>query len=69
MATLIDTTSRERLVETLNHKQPERIPIDFGGTSVSGMHVSCVVALRELLRAGEEAGEGSRAIADAGPRG
>ncbi|MGO8717875.1 MAG: uroporphyrinogen decarboxylase family protein [Acidobacteriaceae bacterium] len=41
------TTSRERLVTTLNHKQPDRIPIDFGGTSVTGMHVSCVAGLRE----------------------
>jgi hypothetical protein len=47
MATLIDTTSRERLVKSLDHKQPDRIPIDFGGTSVTGMHASCVAALRD----------------------
>ena len=39
--------SRERLSATLNHKQPDRIPIDFGGTSVTGMHASCVAALRD----------------------
>ncbi len=39
--------SRERLADTLNHKQPDRIPIDFGGTAVTGMHVSCVAALRD----------------------
>ena len=39
--------SRERFVATLNHKQPDAIPIDFGGTSVTGMHVSCVAALRD----------------------
>ena len=39
--------SRERFVATLNHKQPDRIPIDFSGTSVTGMHVSCVAALRD----------------------
>ena len=38
---------RERLTTTLNHKQPDRIPIDFGGTAVTGMHVSCVAGLRE----------------------
>jgi hypothetical protein len=38
---------RERLVATLNHKQPDRIPIDFGGTAVTGVHVSCVAALRD----------------------
>ena len=40
-------TSRERLIATLNHKQPDRIPIDFGGTAVTGVHVSCVAALRD----------------------
>jgi hypothetical protein len=39
--------SRERLTTALNHKQPDRIPIDFGGTAVTGMHVSCVAGLRE----------------------
>ena len=38
--------SRDRLIATLNHKQPDRIPIDFGGTAVTGVHVSCVAALR-----------------------
>jgi hypothetical protein len=41
------TASRERLITALNHKQPDRIPIDFGGTAVTGMHVSCVAGLRE----------------------
>jgi len=40
-------SSRERLIATLNHKQPDRIPIDFGGTAVTGVHVSCVAALRD----------------------
>lgn len=47
MATVSETASRERLQTTLNHKQPDRIPIDFGGTSVTGMHVTCVAALRD----------------------
>ncbi len=41
------TASHERLANALNHKQPDRIPIDFGGTSVTGIHVSCVAALRD----------------------
>jgi uroporphyrinogen-III decarboxylase len=41
------TASRERLIDALNHKQPDRIPIDFGGTSVTGVHASCVAALRD----------------------
>ena len=47
MATLLETTSRERLANALNHRQPDRIPIDFGGTSVTGVHASCVAALRD----------------------
>jgi hypothetical protein len=39
--------SRERLVAALSHQTPDRIPIDFGATSVTGMHVSCVAALRD----------------------
>ena len=40
-------TSRERVIETLNHKQPDRIPVDFDGTAVTGMHVSVVAELRK----------------------
>jgi len=48
MATSLNTTaSRERLIATLNHKQPDRVPIDFGGTAVTGVHVSCVAELRD----------------------
>lgn len=47
MESLIETTSRARLQASLDHKQPDRIPIDFGGTSVTGMHASCVAALRD----------------------
>ena len=39
--------SSERLIASLNHKQPDRIPIDFGGTAVTGVHVSVVAALRD----------------------
>jgi hypothetical protein len=35
-----------RMREALAHRQPDRPPVDFGSTSVSGMHVSCVAALR-----------------------
>jgi len=38
--------SRQIVKDALNHKQPQRIPIDFGGTGQTGMHVSCVEALR-----------------------
>ncbi len=40
-------TSKERVVAALNHRQPDRVPMDFGGTAVTGMHVTAVAALRE----------------------
>ena len=39
--------SRERILTTLSHREPDRVPLDFGSTPVTGMHVSCVAALRE----------------------
>ncbi len=31
----------------MNHRQPDCIPVDFGSTFVSGIHISCVAALRD----------------------
>jgi len=42
------TASRDRLLTTLRHEQPDRIPIDFGGSAVTGVHASCVAALRDF---------------------
>ena len=39
--------SRERLQAVLDRKIPDRVPIDFGGTAVTGIHVSSVAALRD----------------------
>lgn len=40
-------TGKERVASALAHKPPDRVPIDFGGTFVTGIHVSCVAALRD----------------------
>lgn len=40
-------TSKERVLAAIDHRPPDRVPIDFGSTSVSGIHVSCVAALRD----------------------
>jgi hypothetical protein len=42
--------SRDRLAAALNHKEPDRIPLDLGGSAVTGMHVSTVYALRQHLK-------------------
>ncbi len=44
-----EAASRRRIVETLAHRQPDCVPIDFGGTAVTGVHVSCVAALRDYF--------------------
>jgi hypothetical protein len=33
----------------LNHRQPDRVPLDLGATPTSGMQVSCVYKLRQAL--------------------
>lgn len=40
-------TPRDRVRATLDHREPDRIPLDFGGTPVTGIHVSVVAALRD----------------------
>ncbi len=39
-------TSRERLSTALKHLQPDRVPVDFGSTAVTGMHVAAIHRLR-----------------------
>ena len=39
-------TSREKVRRSLNH-QSGPVAVDFGSTGLTGMHVSCVAALRE----------------------
>src|SRR5690349_13370854 len=40
------TASRARICAALEHRLPDRLPIDLGATNVTGVHVSCVAALR-----------------------
>ena len=42
-------TSRERVLAALQHRQPDRVPIDFGSTGVTGMHATCVAELRKYF--------------------
>jgi hypothetical protein len=42
-------TSRERVVAALNREEPDRVPLDLGGSPVTGMHVSTVYRLRQAL--------------------
>lgn len=40
-------TSKDRFDLTINHKQPDRLVVDFGSTSVTGIHVSTIENLRK----------------------
>jgi hypothetical protein len=41
--------SRERVAISLSHQEPDRLPLDLGGSAVTGMHVSIVYRLRQAL--------------------
>jgi hypothetical protein len=43
-------TSRERVQLALNHQEPDRLPLDLGGSVVTGMQVSSVYKLRQALK-------------------
>lgn len=40
-------TSKERVLASLAHKQPDKMAVDFGAHCVSMMHVSCISQLRD----------------------
>jgi hypothetical protein len=46
-ATSSAAPSPRRILDALSHRQPDQLPMDFGSTSVTGMHVCCVAALRD----------------------
>ncbi len=41
--------SRERVKLALNHKEPDRVPFDLGGTVVTGIHIQAYKNLRDYL--------------------
>lgn len=41
--------SRERLIKALNHEQPDRVPLDLGATSQTGISASTLYKLRKAL--------------------
>jgi uroporphyrinogen decarboxylase len=41
--------SRERLLTSLDHKEPDRIPFDLGGTVLTGINAKAYRMLRDYL--------------------
>src|SRR3974377_1310919 len=42
-------TSRERILTACLHRQPDKLPVGFGGSVMTGIHVSMVYKLRQAL--------------------
>ncbi len=40
-------TSKERVLTSLDRRQPDVVPVDFGSTAVTGIHASAIAGLRE----------------------
>lgn len=38
--------SRQQFLKTVNHQQPDRVVVDLGGTSVTGIHIQTISKLR-----------------------
>jgi hypothetical protein len=43
------TTSRERILMACDHREPDKLAVDFGGGFQTGIHVSIVYKLRQAL--------------------
>lgn len=41
--------SKERIQATLNHRQPDRVAVDFGSTAITGIHAAALHRLRLAL--------------------
>ncbi len=47
-------TPRERIIKAISKQQPDKLPVDFGSTAVTGMHASIVYKLRQYYGLGIE---------------
>ncbi len=43
-------SSRDRVIAAINHRQPDRVPLDLGGCATTGMQVDTVYKLRQALK-------------------
>ena len=49
MVNLQTMNSRERVLSTINHQEPDRVPIDIGATLSTGIHAIAYTRLKEYL--------------------
>ena len=50
--TSLEMTSRERVIMSLNHKEPDMVPIDLGSSHVTGIHIDAYNKLKKYLGVG-----------------
>ena len=43
-------TPRKRLDKTINHKDPGKLVVDMGSTSITGINANALAVLRDALR-------------------
>ena len=43
----MSNTSKQNFIETINHRQPEKVVVDLGSTHVTGIHSLIVAKLRD----------------------
>lgn len=48
------TTSRDRVIEAINHRAPDKVPVDLGATVVSGISAAAYYNLRKALHLPEQ---------------
>ena len=41
-------SSRERVLATINHREPDRVPVDLGGSRVTSIEIGHLVAVTDL---------------------
>jgi uroporphyrinogen-III decarboxylase len=44
---MMSDARKKRILDAVNHRQPDRVPLDFGGTMCTGIHCSLVAELRD----------------------
>jgi len=49
MKTQVTMTSRERVLKSIHHEEPDRLPIDFGGMASTGIMAIAYARLKEHL--------------------
>lgn len=59
---MVELTSRQRVIKALNHEEPDRVPIDLGGTHCSTIHIEPYKRVLEELNITPDPGPAVRRV-------